>query len=154
MLRISKLTDYGTVLLAYLATNQLTVSSATEVAEATGITIPTVSKLLKLLARSGLINSSRGINGGYRLSKDPSAISAAHIIYALEGPITITECSGDRYKCEYESECSVSGSWQRINILIKEVLDGVSLKDLIETKSSNPHFYFKGSEITVENNLK
>jgi Rrf2 family protein len=68
VLRISKLTDYGTVLLGHLATNQATVCSAAEVAEATGIATPTVSKLLKSLARAELVTSTRGTNGGYRLS--------------------------------------------------------------------------------------
>ena len=80
MLRISKLTDYGTVLLAHLAANQASVCSAAEVAEATGVALPTVSKLLKLLARAGLVTSTRGSNGGYRLSRGPHEISAADVI--------------------------------------------------------------------------
>lgn len=154
MLRISKLTDYGTVLLAYLAANQSAIYSAAEIAEATKISIPTASKLLKLLAKSGLVTSCRGINGGYQLSKDPSKITAANIIDALEGPISITECSGDSCACEYENTCNVSISWQQINILIRDVLDGVSLKDLLETNGPSPHFYQENYQIIVENILK
>jgi len=154
VLRISKLTDYGTVLLAYLAVNQSTIYSAAEIAGATKISIPTTSKLLKLLARSGLVISCRGINGGYQLSKDPSKISATDIIDALEGPISITECSGNACSCEFESTCNVSISWQKINILIRDVLDGVSLKDLLENKGVSPNFYFRNSQVIVENILK
>ncbi len=93
MLRISKLTDYGTVLLAHLAENRTAVCSAADVAEATGIALPTVSKLLKSLARSGLVTSTRGSTGGYQLSRSASAISAADVYDALEGPVSITECS-------------------------------------------------------------
>ena len=76
----------GTVLLAHLAANQATVQSAAEVAAATGIALPTVSKLLKSLARADLVVSTRGVRGGYRLSRPPQHISAADVIDALEDP--------------------------------------------------------------------
>ena len=123
MLRISKLTDYGTVLLAHLAANRDTVCSAADVATATGIALPTVSKLLKSLARCGLVTSTRGANGGYQLSRDPGQISAADVIDALEGPVSITECSASDSQCEHEGSCSVGGSWQRINVAIRRALD-------------------------------
>ena len=116
MLRISKLTDYGTVLLANLAANRDTVCSAADVANATGIAVPTVSKLLKSLGRSGLVTSTRGANGGYELARDPRDISAADIIDALEGPVSITECSAIDSQCEHEGVCSVGGAWQRVTL--------------------------------------
>ena len=91
MLKISRLTDYGTVVLALLATHQAGVCSAADVAQATGIAPPTVSKLLKLLARAELVASTRGANGGYQLAREPQDISAASVIDALEGPVSITE---------------------------------------------------------------
>ena len=90
MLRISKLTDYGTVVLAYLAGDHDSVCSAADVAAATGIAPPTVSKLLKSLAHADLVTSTRGANGGYQLARDPRLISAADVIDALEGPVSIT----------------------------------------------------------------
>ena len=77
MLRISKLTDYGTLVLAHLSSDDVNLTSAAEVASATGIALPTVSKLLKSMAKSGLVTSARGAQGGYRLSRDASDISAA-----------------------------------------------------------------------------
>ena len=102
VLRISRLTDYGTVLLAHLAASQGAVCSAADVATATGIAAPTVSKLLKSLGRSGLVISTRGANGGYRLAREPHEISAADVIDALEGPVSITECSSSDKQCEHE----------------------------------------------------
>ena len=154
MLRISKLTDYGTVLLAYLAANRSTIYSAAQIAGATRISMPTASKLLKLLARSGLVISCRGINGGYQLSRDPSKISVTDIIDALEGPISITECSGSSCVCDFENTCNVSISWQKINILIRDMLDDVSLKDLLENKGLSPHFHCNKFQVIVENTLK
>jgi len=152
VLRISKLTDYGTVLLAHLASNQATVCSAADVAAATGIALPTVSKLLKLLARASLVVSTRGANGGYRLSRAPHEISAADVIDALEGPVSITECSASDGDCEHEGVCSVGHAWQRINVAIHRALQDVTLNDLIHSNSPVPTFRFAGLPITVEKN--
>lgn len=150
MLRISKLTDYGTVLLANLAAHQAAVCSAADVSNATGIALPTVSKLLKSLGRAGLVTSTRGSNGGYRLARDPRDISAADIIDALEGPVSITECSGIDSQCEHEGVCSVGGAWQRVNIAIRRALGDVSLQDLLRSNSPTPQFRFAGLPINVE----
>lgn len=152
MLRISKLTDYGTVLLAHLAENQVTVCSAADVAQATGIAVPTVSKLLKSLARAELVTSTRGANGGYRLARPPQQISAADVIDALEGPVSITECSSSDSDCEHEGVCSVGGAWQRINVAIRRALKDVTLNDLLRSNSPVPTFRFAGLPINVETN--
>jgi len=152
MLRISKLTDYGTVLLAHLAANPNDVCSATDVASATGIAVPTVSKLLKSLARAELVTSTRGANGGYRLARPPQQISAADVIDALEGPVSITECSSSDSDCEHEGVCSVGGAWQRINVAIRRALQDVTLNDLLRSNSPVPTFRFAGLPINVETN--
>ncbi len=154
MLRISKLTDYGTVLLANLAANRETVCSAADVSEATGIAVPTVSKLLKSLGLAGLVTSTRGANGGYQLARGPLDISAADIIDALEGPVSITECSANDSQCAHEGVCSVGGAWQRVNIAIRRALEGVSLNDLLRTNSPTPEFRFAGLPITLETKIK
>lgn len=151
MLRISKLTDYGTVLLAHLAANPAGVCSAADVAATTGIALPTVSKLLKSLAKSGLVTSTRGANGGYELSRSPAAISAADVIDALEGPVSITECSSIDSLCEHEGVCSVGGAWQRINVAIRRALDDITLSDLLKSQSPVPQFRFAGMPINIEN---
>lgn len=154
MLRLSKLTDYGTVLLAHLAAQGGSVCSAADVATATGIAVPTVSKLLKSLGRSGLVTSTRGTNGGYRLARDPDDISAADIIDALEGPVSITECSAIDSQCEHEGVCSVGSAWQRVNVAIRRALDDVSLSDLVRSNSPTPQFRFAGLPVTVETKRK
>ena len=150
MLRISKLTDYGTVLLAHLAANETAVCSAADVANATGVALPTVSKLLKSLARSGLVTSTRGAHGGYQLARSPNDISAADVIDALEGPVSITECSSGDSLCEHEDVCSVGVAWQRINVAIRRALDDVSLNDLLRTNKRVPQLHFAGLPINVE----
>ena len=150
MLRISKLTDYGTVVLAHLAGDPGAVCSAADVAQATGIGLPTVSKLLKSLARAELVTSTRGANGGYQLARTPQEISAADVIDALEGPVSITECSAIDSHCDYENVCNVGMSWQRINVAIRHALEDVSLIDLLRTNKPRPSFHFAGMPVNVE----
>jgi FeS assembly SUF system regulator len=150
VLRISRLTDYGTLVLAHLSGNGEKLTSAADVASAVGIAQPTVRKLLKSLAKSGLVISTRGAQGGYRLSRDAADISAADIIDALEGPVHITECSADDSHCDLESVCNVGGAWQRINIAIRRALGDINLHDLQRSKAPVPNFEFAGLPISVE----
>jgi len=130
MFRISRLTDYGTLILVYLSEQDGRLCSASEVATGTRVAQPTVQKLLKVLARAGLVDSVRGADGGYRLARSPRRINAAQILDALEGPVAITECSTEESQCELESLCHVGGAWQRINSALRVALSDISLADL------------------------
>ncbi len=130
MLRISRLTDYGTMILVYLASHRGELCSASDVAAGTRVALPTVQKILKLLTRSGLIVSARGAEGGYSLGRPADKISAADILDVLDGPVAITECSTGDSQCELESICQVSDAWQKINRAIHAALDDISLADL------------------------
>lgn len=141
MLRMSKLTDYGTMVLAQLAASDAGWTTAGQVADATHLGPPTVSKLLKALVHAGLVVSSRGVQGGYALARAPAAITAAEILDALEGPVAITECSSSNGGCDLESYCRVGTAWQRINSSIRKALEGVSLADLQERREPLPHLH-------------
>jgi len=130
MLRISRLTDYATVLLATLAGEPQRVQTAASLAEQTHIAAPTVSKLLKQLQRAGLVTSTRGLHGGYQLARPAAQISAAAILDALEGPVALTDCSVGHGQCEIEESCRVGRVWQRLNLAIRRSLYEVSLAQL------------------------
>lgn len=130
MLRLSKLTDYGTVLMTTLAQRSDQPYSASELAEISHIAAPTVSKLLKQLAQAGLVESQRGSKGGYRLARSANDIDMAEVIAALEGPIALTECAGQDSQCGIGHTCGVRGNWQVINFAIRNALEGVSLADM------------------------
>jgi FeS assembly SUF system regulator len=130
MLRISKLTDYATVILAALAEQPDHVRTATALAEETRIAAPTVSKLLKQLQRAGLVASTRGLHGGYQLARPATQISAAAILDALEGPVALTDCSAGHGQCEIEETCRVGRVWQRLNLAIRRALYDVTLAQL------------------------
>jgi FeS assembly SUF system regulator len=130
MLRISRLTDYATVLLAALAGEPGRVRTATALAEQTHIAGPTVSKLLKQLQRAGLVISTRGLHGGYQLARPAAQISAAAILDALEGPVALTDCAAGHGNCEIEESCRVSRVWQRLNLAMRRALYDVTLAQL------------------------
>jgi FeS assembly SUF system regulator len=130
MLRISRLTDYATVLLASLAGEPQRVQTAASLAAQTRIAAPTVSKLLKQLQRAGLVTSTRGLHGGYQLARPATQISAAAILDALEGPVALTDCSAGHGQCEIEETCRVGRVWQRLNLAIRRALYDVTLAQL------------------------
>ena len=132
MLRLSRFADYGTQVMAYMAKDGA-VHSASEVAAGLGMTVSTVSKILKMLARDNLIGSVLGAKGGYMLARHPQDISMAEIINAMDGPISITECSSTS-TCARESICSTRSNWQGINHIILDALEKVNLAEMIAPK--------------------
>src|SRR5262249_7161853 len=127
MLRITKLTDYAIVVLTHLAgggaDNAHNAHNARDVAERTRIPRPTVSKILKELARGGIVVSQRGVQGGYRLARASESITLADIIDAVEGPVALTECSSiEPEACEHAGTCPVEANWLRINQVVRRAL--------------------------------
>lgn len=131
MLRLSKLTDYATVILSVLAKEPRRLHGAVELAESTGIALPTVSKILKILAKAGVLSSMRGAKGGYVLAHAPEHITVAAVIKALEGPIALTECAVSHKGCDQAGGCRIQGSWHLINQKITRALESVTLADMV-----------------------
>jgi FeS assembly SUF system regulator len=131
MIRITKQTDYGIVLMSHMAMDGERLYTAPDLAEETQLPVPMVSKILKLLARHGVLESHRGVNGGYALSRTPEAIPISEVITALEGPIAMTECIDDGPgECNQEPVCPMRGNWQVINEAVRRALDGISLAEM------------------------
>jgi len=137
MLRVSRLTDYATVVMTCIAAHPHDVLSTGQIADETRLELPTVSKLLKALGHATLVESFRGVNGGYRLARSASEISLAEIVEALEGPIAMTECSVAEGQCDRESQCGVRASWQSVNNVLDNALRSVSLADMLKTDAPN-----------------
>jgi FeS assembly SUF system regulator len=130
MMRITRLTDYATVILGVLAAEPERMHTAAALAARTRIRAPTASKLLKQLHHANLVTSSRGLHGGYQLSRPAHEISAAAILDALEGPVALTDCAAGRGQCGIEATCRVGHGWQRLNRAIRRSLADVSLAQL------------------------
>lgn len=131
MFRVSRLTDYATVVMTCIAAHPDDVLSTAQIADEAHLELPTVSKLLKSLGHAGLVDSFRGVNGGYRLARPAREISLADIVEAMEGPLGMTECSLSDGQCEREGQCGVRGSWQRINHVLDNALRAMSLADML-----------------------
>ena len=141
MLRISKLADYGTVIMAVIAKNPDHDWNAKIIAEKTHIRLPTVSKLLKRLTQFGLLSSRRGTKGGYRLAKPAEAIALTDILTAIEGEVSLTECSNHTGSCQVEAFCIMRNNWQIISQKIQQSLSHIYLSQMC-----NDHTLEKVSE--------
>jgi Rrf2 family protein len=106
--------------------------NATRLAAETGLPLPTVQKLVSRLSSAGLIESSRGTGGGFRLSRPPAAITLADIVEAIEGPIAMTPCvEHGRHDCAIEGDCGVRPHWDAVNGAVRGALAAVTLSTLI-----------------------
>lgn len=139
MIRVSRLADYASVVMACLARHPSEILPAAEVGEEAHLELPTVSKLLKRLAQAGLVESFRGAAGGYRLARSAQDISLAEIVEALDGPIGLTECSVGHAGCERQSYCAVSRDWQGVGAAIDSALRAVSLADMARRRPAGAH---------------
>ena len=135
MLKLGKLTDYATVLLAAMAAAPERLYSAQELSRSTAIAAPTVAKLMKQLQQGGLVSSIRGARGGYRLLRAPAQVTVADVIRALEGPIAVTDCAVHG-SCALEENCGAKAPFRLINAAITQALEAVTLADM--AASLNP----------------
>ncbi len=135
MLRISRLSDYGILTLTYLAQDSgERTHNARDVAESLHLPLPTVSKILKLLAKSGLLTAHRGVRGGFRLTREARKINIAEVISALDGPISLTVCNdhGGDHDCRIEQSCPCRENWQKINDAVRGALEKITLADMTQ----------------------
>src|SRR5690606_15627503 len=131
MIRISKLTDYALVIMAQICNTPLDLVQAADIADKTQISRPTAAKVLKILAKNGFLESTRGATGGYKLRGSPDTISVANIIQAIEGPLAIMQCALGTQDCSIYNSCTISTPWSKINQVIVTALDTIKLRDLL-----------------------
>jgi len=150
MFRLSKIADYGIVILAQLASRSLadevertehtTVSlNARELAAQVDLPVPVVSKVLKTLTRAGVLESQRGAKGGYSLAQRPEQLTVAEMITAIDGPLALTQCNLGPHVCNLEASCSVKSPWLVINQVVQNALSSVTLADLTNPDFTSQH---------------
>ena len=138
MLKLNKMTDYAVVCLGMLARKPQYVMSASQISKETGLKLYTVQKILKnILAKSDLLKTERGYHGGYTLKKNSKNITVTEIIEALDGPISLTSCvdKSDSF-CQSSDICFLGGKWNRVNEIIRNSLNDISLDDLLNFDNS------------------
>jgi FeS assembly SUF system regulator len=134
VIRLSKLADYGIVMMTHMARDAGRQQTAPEIAAQSHLPLPMASKILKGLAHAGLLVSHRGAKGGYSMARPAHRISVADVIVALEGPIALTACiEHGPGECDIEALCPARANWQRINRAIREALEGITLLEMAQT---------------------
>jgi FeS assembly SUF system regulator len=129
MLKLGKLTDYAVVVMVQLARDGVS-RSASYLSDKTGLPEPTVAKVLKQLAKEKLVEATRGALGGYKITRAPEEISLAGIVTAMDGPIALASCVGGNEGCKSQGKCPARGNWDRVNGLIAQALDSVTLAEM------------------------
>ena len=131
-MRLSSMADYAVVTMSAAARHcGGSRVSAAQLAEETGLPVPTVQKLVSRLTAAGLLRSSRGVGGGLKLARPAAAITLADIVEAVEGPIALTTCiDQERDSCSLDACCSVKPHWPVVNAAMRGALAGVSLTQL------------------------
>ena len=133
MFKLGRLTDYAVVVLIDIYTHSEKSHNATRISARTGIALPTVQKILKILSAGDILTSQRGVQGGYQLSQSPNDISIASILTVMEGPIALTACvEGGDGDCRVENICTVKGRWDKVNEAVEKSLNNVKLSHMVE----------------------
>jgi Rrf2 family protein len=134
MLKISRLTDYGLLAAVYLSRRRGAVVSAREIAEFYHLPVPMITKVLKTLQQGGLVQSHRGVGGGYSFDGDAEAVTLGQLIAVLEGPWDLVECEttddSGHALCSIRVACPSRRFMFGINRAIKGAFEQVSLGDL------------------------
>ena len=133
MFKLNRMTDYAIVVLGVLAHRQGEILATAQLAGLTGLNQPTVAKVAKTLVTANLLDTQRGAHGGYRLARQAAMISLVQIVEAMEGPIAVNDCvEGAQDPCIVSNRCFMSRNWNRVNLAVRDALNGVSLGDLID----------------------
>lgn len=133
MLKISKLSDYATTVMARMAALEAP-SSAASLAQETQLTQTTVAKVLKVLSKAGLVHATRGASGGYQLARAANEITVADILCAIEGPLALTDCTELHGRCDRAGFCGTKSHWQTINAAILSALRAIHLSQLAQRR--------------------
>ncbi len=149
MLKLGKLTDYATVLLAAMAAAPERLHPAQELSRQTAVAAPTVAKLMKQLQQGGLVHSTRGAKGGYRLARAPASVTVADVIRALEGPIAVTDCA-IHGSCALEEGCGAKAPFRLINAAITQALEAVTLADMVSALNPAPQVVVQMLEFPLQ----
>jgi FeS assembly SUF system regulator len=139
MIILSKLADYGVIVATQLAATRLAQVNAVTLATASRLPPTTVAKVLKMLAKAGIVTAVRGAAGGYRLARDPEDISVAEVVAAIDGALAMTQCTSAIGPCERLHFCPTRPHWHRINEAVEAALERISLSEMAVEAAPSPH---------------
>ena len=143
MIRFSRMADYGVLLLGHFAQHEEALASTSELAETYHMPRPVVANLLKEFTKAGLLESRRGLHGGYRLAHPATDISLLDVLSVIDGPVQLIDCAvldiaGASSQCGYEDVCPSRSPMRAVHRRIIDLLDGISLSELLKTHEPVP----------------
>ncbi|MCR4594191.1 MAG: Rrf2 family transcriptional regulator [Clostridiales bacterium] len=110
--------------------------SVKSIAERQGISEKYLEQIIKLLADENLVESVRGKQGGYRLTRSPEEYTVGEILRVTEGSLAPVVClEGDENTCEYCLDCVTVEIWQKVLDAVNEVVDSITLKYLADKQN-------------------
>jgi len=136
LLSLTRKTDYALVAMAELARRGQTRTSARKLADEVQVPLPVLTNILHQLLQHELVVSTRGAQGGYRLSRPPELITLASVIEAVDGPVQLTLCCCDdeetavdasAARCDLEDGCRIKAPLRRVQERFHKFLNNVDL---------------------------
>jgi Rrf2 family protein len=94
-----------------------------------------LAKIFQTLSSAHLVESSRGVVGGFRLAKKPEDITLKEIVEATEGPIQVNVCIVDSKSCDFSEVCSAHVAWQKVRTGLDHILSGITLKEIASERN-------------------
>jgi Rrf2 family cysteine metabolism transcriptional repressor len=132
-MRLSTRTRYGLRAVMELACNYKKQPLPLKtIAQRQGISVKYLERVIAVLKNAGIVKSSRGSLGGYMLAKAPDQIKVIDCFRCLEGPVSLVDCVYDKASCNRFADCMVKGLWKQVNDAIEDVLQSITLQDLVE----------------------
>lgn len=123
---------YAVLLMYELARNEEKVTPLSEVSATQKVSQGYLEQIVKPLREEGLVQSKRGFGGGYTLSKPKEKITVGEIIRVVEGPILPVQCVDENFcRLNCPEDCKAKFVWQRVSDAIENVLDSITLEDLV-----------------------
>ena len=136
MLKLTKKADYGLIALRHLASVPGATASTKDMAEAYHLPVTLLAKVLQQLARADIVQSVSGTNGGYKLIRQASAVSALEVVRAIDGPVILTHCFTEHGTCDQTDKCTVREPLRKVHEAILDVLNRFTINDLAESQAT------------------
>ena len=127
---VTRSSDYALRALIYLAGQPKgRIVPLREISTAQTVPKALLSKILQSFRKDGIVRSYRGVGGGFVLNRDPEKITLRDVIERVDGPIVMFECMEDDSYCNFWSDCSLLGAFERTQVQILDILQGVTVAD-------------------------
>jgi Rrf2 family protein len=131
---VTRKADYAIRCVLYLTKNQGWLATIDEISKNMHIPKTFLAKILQQLLKSGIATSTRGVKGGFQLSRNPEDINLLEIIEIIQGKSAVNICAIDGKKCSLSKKCSVHPVWVKIREQIEKELREQSFKKLADQR--------------------